>query len=77
MKKYFSGIGTVAFFTCLLISSAPAQDAAPTKAIGPAAPNTRQGKIIDTALSPETRHTLQQAMNSTPAADTTAPAAAK
>jgi hypothetical protein len=36
----------------------------PAKSIGPAPANTQQGKIIDGALSPQTRQTLQEAMNS-------------
>jgi hypothetical protein len=39
----------------------------PAKGIGPAPANTPQHQILNTALSPETRQTLQQAMNSTPA----------
>ena len=42
-------------------STAPA--ASPAK-IGPAPANSPQKQILNTALSPETRSTLQQAMNS-------------
>ena len=37
---------------------------APAKAIGPAPANSTQKQILASALSPETRDTLQQAMNS-------------
>ena len=46
-------------------ATAPAT--APAKAIGPAPANTPQHQILNTALSPETRQTLPQAMNSAPA----------
>jgi hypothetical protein len=39
----------------------------PTKGIGPAPANSPQHEILTTALSPETRQTLQDAMNSIPA----------
>ena len=42
-------------------STAPATPAAK---IGPAPANSPQKQILSTALSPETRSTLQQAMNS-------------
>jgi len=38
--------------------------APPAKGIGPAAANTPQHQILTSALSPETRQTLQEAMNS-------------
>jgi hypothetical protein len=38
----------------------PAQGTAPTTT----KPNTPQGKILNSALGPETRHTLQEAMDS-------------
>ena len=44
-------------------STAPATS--PAK-IGPAPANSPQKQILNSALSPETRTTLQQAMNSTP-----------
>lgn len=48
----------------------------PAKPIGPPPANTPQHDIITSALSPETRQTLQKAMNSEPAsATTTKPAA--
>jgi hypothetical protein len=40
--------------------------AAPTKPIGPAPANSPQHQILSTALSPQTRQTLQQAMDSSP-----------
>jgi hypothetical protein len=41
---------------------------APAQGIGPAPANSKQKEILSTALSPETRSKLQQAMNSyTPA----------
>lgn len=46
----------------------------PTKAIGPAPANTPQNDILDGALSSKTRRTLQEAMNSVPAASTAHPA---
>ena len=48
----------------------------PTKAIGPAPANTPQNHILNGALSPQTRQTLQEAMNSVPAASTAPPATA-
>ena len=36
----------------------------PAKAIGPAPANSPQKQILSSSLSPETRQTLQQAMNS-------------
>ena len=44
-------------------STAPATSAAK---IGPAPANSPQKQILNSALSPETRSTLQQAMNATP-----------
>jgi hypothetical protein len=44
-------------------STAPATS--PAK-IGPPPANSQQAQILHSALSPETRSTLQQAMNSTP-----------
>lgn len=73
---------SAAAFSCLWALSALAQNSSPTaqvgpgdgvacvspaKGIGPAPANTKQGKIIDGALSPETRQTLQEAMESTSA----------
>jgi hypothetical protein len=59
-------------FSCLFALSAPAQDA--TANIGPAPANSKQHKILTGALSPQTRQTLQEAMDSTRAAETTHPA---
>ena len=42
-----------------------AQNAKPAPSIGAAPANSKQHKILDAALSPETRQTLQTAMNST------------
>jgi len=49
-----------------------AQDAspAPAKNIGPAPLNSKQHQILNSALSTETRQTLQEAMNSVSTADT-------
>jgi hypothetical protein len=68
MKKTFlTGI-----FSTVLACSALAQTATPaTAGIGPAPTNTKPHHILDGALSPHTRQTLQQAMNSFPVADTT------
>jgi hypothetical protein len=75
-----------AVFSFLCILSAPAQNAGsttqispgttassstPAKAIGPPPAHTKQGQILDTALSSRTRQTLQEAMNSSSAADLT------
>jgi len=62
-------------FPCIFAFSALAQNASPvsTPAIGPAPANTPQHHILTTALSPETRQTLQEAMDSARAADTTHP----
>jgi hypothetical protein len=46
----------------------------PAKGIGAAPVNTKQHQILNGALSPQTRQTLQEAMNSVPAPDTTHPA---
>jgi hypothetical protein len=58
---------------CLGAVFAPAQTAsvtpttpAPAKGIGPAPANTEQHHILSAALSPQTRQTLQDAMNSFP-----------
>jgi hypothetical protein len=63
-------------FSCLFAISALAQNAspAPTKGIGPAPANSKQHQILNGALSPQTRQTLQEAMNSARAADTARPA---
>jgi hypothetical protein len=47
--------------------------AGPTKAIGPAPAHTPQNHILNVALSPQTRQTLQEAMNSARAADSAPP----
>jgi hypothetical protein len=41
-----------------------AQNAKPASAIGPAPVNSKQHQILNSALSPETRQTLQAAMDS-------------
>jgi hypothetical protein len=71
-----------AVFSCLLSLSAQAQNSSsttqispgttaatttPAKGIGPAPANTKQHEILKSALSPQTRQTLQEAMNSVPA----------
>jgi hypothetical protein len=76
MKNFPSRVMLVALFAGLLTSSALAQTA-PAKNIGPATPNSKQSKMIDSALSAQTRHTLQDAMNSASMADSTGPATAK
>jgi len=75
-------------FSCLFALSAYAQNSSstnqitpgstasadPAKKIGPAPANTKQGKILNSALSSQTRQTLQEAMSSARAADTAHPA---
>jgi hypothetical protein len=63
-------------FSCLFALSALAQNAspAPAKGIGPAPVNTKQHQILNVALSPQTRQTLQEAMNSARASDSAHPA---
>ena len=62
----------LALFSCLFALPALAQTAGPaTPSIGPAPANSKQGKIIDSALSSHTRQTLQEAMNSVPASAAT------
>ena len=39
----------------------------PAKGSGAATPDTPQGKLLKNALAPETRKTLQEAMDATPA----------
>jgi len=63
--------------SCLFTLSASAQTtqvtpgatapATTTQSIGPAPASGPQHQILTTALSPQTRQTLQQAMNSAPA----------
>ena len=75
--------------SCVFAASALAQTASPPsqvgpgatpaagadkKAIGPAAANTPQDHILTGALSPHTRQTLQEAMDSARGADTAHPA---
>lgn len=55
--------------TTQVAAGATAPAGAPAKAIGPAPANSRQNKILKSALSPETRQTLQQAMDSYADAD--------
>jgi len=50
--------------TSQILPGATAPSSAPAKAIGPAPVNTPQHQILTTALSPTTRQTLQEAMNS-------------
>jgi hypothetical protein len=83
MIKTFLAAGA---FSCLFALSALAQTSSsttqispgatvsPTQGIGTAPANTKQGKIIDSALSAETRQTLQEAMNSVSTEKTTHPA---
>jgi len=71
-----------AVFSCMFALSALAQNSSPVtqvgpgataatttpaKAIGPAPANSKQHQILTGALSPQTRQTLQEAMNSVPA----------
>ena len=79
-----------AVFSCLFALSAQAQNSSPVtqigpnsvtsvgpaKGIGPAPANTKQHQILTSALSPQTRQTLQEAMNSARASDTEHPAPA-
>jgi hypothetical protein len=78
MKNFYSRVVLLAMFSGLLTFSAQGQtQTAPAKNIGPAAPNSKQSKVIDAALSAQTRHTLQDAMNSASVTDLTGPATAK
>jgi hypothetical protein len=76
-------------FSCLFALSALAQNSSPVtqvgpgatastttpaKGIGPAPANSKQHQILTSALSPKTRQTLQQAMNSVATAITAPPA---
>jgi len=78
-----------AVFSCLFALSALAQNSSsttqispnttaattpPAKGIGLAPANTKQHQILNGALSPQTRQTLQQAMNSVSTTDTAPPA---
>jgi hypothetical protein len=68
----------ITVFSCLFALSALAQNSSsvtqvgpgstasgsPAKGIGPAPANSKQHQILSGALSPQTRQTLQQAMNS-------------
>jgi hypothetical protein len=85
IKTFLSRIVLAAVFSCVLVVPALAQNAdattrispgttAPVKGIGPAPANSKQNHILKGALSPETRQTLQKAMNSSSTADTTHPA---
>jgi hypothetical protein len=79
---------TVVFY-CLFTLSALAQNSSstiqispgataatttPAKGIGPAPANSKQHQILTSALSPQTRQTLQEAMNSVHTTDTPPPA---
>lgn len=78
MKKFISTGFTrnnfvfIGAISCLAVLPASAQNAdpAPAKKIGYAPLNSKQHQILNTALSTETRQTLQQAMNSVSTADT-------
>ena len=80
---------TAAAFSCLFALSALAQNSSsttqispdttaatvsPTQGIGAAPANTKQHQILTSALSPQTRQTLQEAMNSVGTEKTTHPA---
>jgi len=84
MKPFLTGV-----FFCLFAVFVQAQNSNSTsqvtpgsttslaKDIGPAPVNTKQHQILTTALSPQTRQTLQEAMDSARASDSasaTAPA---
>jgi len=84
MKTFLTGA-----FSCLFALSALAQNSSSTsqvgpgsapstnstKGIGPAAAHTKQGQILNDALSSQTRQTLQEAMNySARTSDTAHPA---
>jgi hypothetical protein len=84
-KTFLSPIVLAVVFSCVGAVSALAQNAgsatqvtpsstAPAKGIGPAPANSKQNHILKGALSPETRQTLQEAMNSYSPADATRPA---
>ena len=73
MKSFDSKIVLAAIFSGLMTFSALGQSA-PAENIGPATPDTKQGKIIDGALSSQTRSTLQAAMNSVTVSDLSTPA---
>jgi hypothetical protein len=62
-------------FSCLFALSALAQNASPatSQSIGPAPANSKQHQILSSALSPQTRQTLQEAMNSVYTTDTAHP----
>jgi hypothetical protein len=87
ITTFLSRIVLAAVFSCVFALSATAQNAgsatqvtpsspAPAKGIGPAPAHSKQNHILKGALSPETRQTLQDAMNSYDTADTTHPAPA-
>ena len=77
-----------AVFSCLFALSVLAQNSSPAaqvgpgsavsvspaKGIGPAPAHSKQGQILDGALSLQTRQTLQEAMNSARASDSAHPA---
>jgi len=58
-------------FSCLFALSALAQTVSPAPGIGTPPANSKQGKIIHSALSSKTRQTLQEAMDSASTADST------
>ncbi len=60
-------------FSCLLSFPALAQNSTSTPTIGPAPAKSKQHDILNTALSAQTRQTLQEAMNSARESDTTHP----
>jgi hypothetical protein len=84
----WSEIVLAAVFSCLFAFPALAQNASsttqigpgttaatasPAQRIGPAPANSKQHQILNGALSPETRQTLLEAMNSARASDTAHP----
>jgi hypothetical protein len=77
MKKSYSRIALGAAFSSLMMFSALGQNATPAQGIGPAPAHSKQDKMLNGALSQQTRQTLQEAMNSTAPADMATPAAAK
>jgi hypothetical protein len=87
MNKFFlpssDRLVLAAVLSSIFIFTAVAQNAAstvvgpstpaPAKGIGPAPANSKQNHILNSALSSDTLQTLQEAMNSYSATDTTHP----
>jgi hypothetical protein len=71
-RKILNGIVFVGALSCLFSLPVLAQNASPANGvgIGSAPVNSKQHQILDTALSSQTRQTLQEAMNSVPSTDT-------